>query len=444
MGAVGKCYYYDFTSLYPAVARQHLPCGKPEEIKFNNCPKIDRKFFGFAKCLVKTKDASRLGKHAIIKDSRLIFPVFENWTEINCFSMEIDYDIYDYQFLDGLKFDKGTFLSKFFTDAFNKKAEAKADGLGGLAQAYKIIANSGYGFWGIRTQNRDGVIISNSEDKTYLKYLNSEKLVDVKENANGEMFCRVIKDLQIKDFNVGVASAISSYARLRLQELLQDIIDVGGEIHYCDTDSVICNINLNDYPDLLERYQWDGDGSELGSLKNECDEVVEKHLKKRLAKITPDALKKNLPEGYNYNKRLMKDLQLAPFHKLVKREGGNLSFDDCILTGCKQYAMKKKIYLDGEMQTINILKLKGYSQANGKLRYEDYEHMIAGGVVQQIQTQFRCPRSNYVSMDDETHFSIKSVNVPKRFRAIYNKGTVQYDEMPFSESTCWNTVPLKI
>jgi len=98
------------------------------------------------------------------------------------------------------------------------------------------------------------VIISNSEDKTYLKYLNSEKLVDVKENANGEMFCRVIKDLQIKDFNVGVASAISSYARLRLQELLQDIIDVGGEIHYCDTDSVICNINLNDYPDLLEKY----------------------------------------------------------------------------------------------------------------------------------------------------------------------------------------------
>jgi len=48
-------------------------------------------------------------------------------------------------------------------------------------------------------QNRGGVIISNTEDKTYLKYLNSEKLVSVKENENGEMFCRVIKDLQIKE-----------------------------------------------------------------------------------------------------------------------------------------------------------------------------------------------------------------------------------------------------
>jgi len=140
----------------------------------------------------------------------------------------------------------------------------------------------------------------------------------------------------------------------------------------------------------------------------------------------------------------MKDIQLAPFHKLVQQEGGNLSFDDCIITGCKQYAMKKKIYIDGEMQTLYILKLKGYSQSNGKLCYEDYEHMTAGGVVQQVQTQFRCPRSNYVSMDDDTHFSIKSVNVPKRFRAIYNKGTVQYDALPFSEATSWNIVPLQI
>jgi len=109
-----------------------LPYGAPTEIKFNNCFKLEKKFLGFFKCLVKTKDPTRLGKHAIIRDSRLIFPVFENWTEINCFSREIDYDIYDYLSTEGLKFEKGTFLSRFFIDAFNKKAEAKADGLGGL------------------------------------------------------------------------------------------------------------------------------------------------------------------------------------------------------------------------------------------------------------------------------------------------------------------------
>jgi hypothetical protein len=43
-------------------------------------------------------------------------------TEINIFSPEMD------QFAEGLKFKKVTFMSKFFTDGLQKKAQAKADG----------------------------------------------------------------------------------------------------------------------------------------------------------------------------------------------------------------------------------------------------------------------------------------------------------------------------
>jgi hypothetical protein len=43
------------------------------------------------------------------------------------------------------------------------------------------------------------------------------------EHNDGAMFCRVIKDLKIKDFNVGIASAIASYGRLRLASLINAI-----------------------------------------------------------------------------------------------------------------------------------------------------------------------------------------------------------------------------
>jgi hypothetical protein len=50
----------------------------------------------------------------------------------------------------------------------NKKAIAKKNGQPALAQAYKIIANSGYGFWGLNAngdgEGRDGMSIVKEDD----------------------------------------------------------------------------------------------------------------------------------------------------------------------------------------------------------------------------------------------------------------------------------------
>ena len=42
---------------------------------------------------------------------------------------------------------------------------------------------------------------------------------------------RVLSDLLVKDFNVGVASAISSYARCRLWSLINDIESRGKSVY---------------------------------------------------------------------------------------------------------------------------------------------------------------------------------------------------------------------
>ena len=411
MGPVEHAYYYDFTSLYPDVGRQHLPCGKPTEVDFKGSANINPKkegdeyFFGFVKCMVRTKDAIALPKHAVIMNGRLTFPIFETWTPLQCFSQEIDYDIYEYKFERGLHFKNKCFMSKFFIDGFEKKAKAKADGKPAMAQAHKIIINSGYGFWGLRTQDRDGVIICKKDSGDYLEYLNTERLVTMKENDDGSLFCRVKKNLKVTDFNVVVASAISSYARLKLHDLLTDIRAVGGDVYYCDTDSVICNINLCDHPKLQEKFQWDGDGSELGSLKNECDELVEKKLKK----LYPDDEAK----------------QEDTFKELVKFENGNLSFDCGLIEGCKQYALKKSIVVDGVKHELNVLKCKGYSKNDKALTYEDFETLDSGGYISQEQMQFKCPKSNYVSETDS--FNIKTKYVTKKFRQTYTKGVVSTD-----------------
>lgn len=402
MGEVDRCYYYDFTSLYPDVGRKLLPYGEPEIVKLNKAKKLDKSFFGWVECLVRTKNTKHIPKHAVLKDDRLIFPIFENWTKINLFSEELDYEQYEYEFITGVKFKKHRIKQKFFNDGFRNKAKAKSEGNPAMAQAYKIIINSGYGFWGLRTKDRDGVIICEPNSHDYMSYLNTDKLVSIREQGD-YVLCRIKKDLDVCDFNVSVAAAISSYARSKLHKMLTAIRKVGGKVYYCDTDSVICNININDYPNIKKKFQWDGDGTELGSLKNECDEYIEKIVKK---------------EHPNYTKE-----QIDEEVKILSaKENGNFYFDKGILTGCKQYALQKKINYNGKDHTVEIVKCKGYSQKDDKLKFSDMESLNSGIKMTQKQTQFRCPKSNYVS--ETNAFIIKSKVVEKSFRKTYTKGQI--------------------
>jgi len=442
-----KFYYYDFTSLYPDVGRKAMPVLNPKLINFNNENKIIKNWFGFVRCLVKTKDYKALPKHAILKDKRLIFPIFETYTEINIFSAEIDYDIYDYKFIDGYAFEKSNFLSRFFSEGFRKKAEAKKNGKLGMAQAYKIIINSGYGFWGLRTKNRDSVLICDNESPDYIKYLNDGKLKSIMETED-VTYCRVLKDLEVKDFNVAVAAAISSYARLKLHSLISMIRLKGGNVYYCDTDSVICDINLNDHKDIQKKFQWDGDGSELGSLKNEADEYIEKILinnsinnkiknepEKTNKLINKEIIKNDLENNEKTRELVLKqyknhlksifnkDLIKEQYNELLKENNFNFYFDELIITGCKQYALRKKIIIDGKEEIIEIVKLKGYSQ-KGKdiLKFNDMDKLTKGAEIKQNQMQFNCPKSNYVS--ETSGFKIKKTNVNKKFRMVYSKGII--------------------
>lgn len=79
------------------------------------------------------------------------------------------------------------------------------------------------------------------------------------------------RDILLDDVNIAVASAITSYARMHLHSLISSVEEKGGKVLYCDTDSLITSLCMEEtLPELL--------GSKLGQLKNECPEGIEESV----------------------------------------------------------------------------------------------------------------------------------------------------------------------
>ena len=388
-----KFYYYDFTSLYPAMGIKDLPFGEPVWVN-----KFDVfEHFGFASVLVKSREHMLHKKplHGLKEDGKLLFRHFQEWTPLTLFSEELKLGIksgmYEYDIQGGLTFQSAPWMADFFTDAFQRKADAKRDGNPALAQVWKIIANSGYGFWGIRVQDRDCILIQDADKSAIYPYLENGKFLNYNEIGDYSIM-RVEADLPVTDFNVGVASTISSYSRCRLWSLIDAIEEKSGNVFMCDTDSVITNLDLSKYPDLMSEFMWDGCGDDLGSLKNEADDFLK-------------------DEGHTKDKI-----------KWLKDEiGGMIYFDDLILGGCKFYTLRK----DGCKNII--AKCKGYKKGTdgSELAFEDFEDMDGGGVKGQKQVQFLCPKMNHVSMDGK--FAMRTPHIYKKFKFAYTKGVVDDD-----------------
>jgi hypothetical protein len=262
-----------------------------------------------------------------------------------------------------------------------------------------------------------------------MTYLHSNTLLNYREVGKYSI-TRVVEDLPITDFNVGVASAISSFSRMKLWSLINDIESNGGKVYMCDTDSVITNLKLNDHADLMQKYMWDGCGEALGALKNEADDYIKKYEKKS-----------KIPAC---------DSKLG---QIKEAEGGMISFDKLILGGCKFYALtKNKTDITKE---IAIAKCKGFKQSKSEtLTYQDFENLSKVGITKQRlfhspheekfgfsyikddplseggfrtqkQVQFRCPKQNHVG--DGKDFAMTTPQVEKRFGFSYTNGTINAD-----------------
>ena len=404
-----KLYYYDFTSLYPDMGLKDLPYGEP--VWVDNFD-ID-KDFGFVQVNVKSKPEffNKTPLHGLKTDGKLVFQHYREGQNIVLFSDELKLGIksgmYEYQIRGGYVFQKAKIMKSFFEDAFKKKAESKRAMNPAMALTYKILMNSLYGSMGLRVKDRESILIGDADEPIY-KYVHEGKFISHRLHGKYSVM-RVLKDIPSTDFNVAIASAISSYARCRLTSLIWDIQSKGHNVFMCDTDSVITDCRLDDFPDLMKEYMPDGCGKQLGSLKNEAED----HL---------------ADNGFSKE-------QIAGMKEL----NGSIYFDGCILGGCKFYSLAMK-YLNCK----SIAKCKGFKKSkDSELTYKDFEDMFYGYVEvkykvdddgnvkvnlqlsktkRQCQLQFRCPTSNHVS--ETENFAFRTPKVEKSISFSYTKGNL--------------------
>ena len=471
-----KLYYYDFTSLYPDVGRMFIPYGEPERMSKDEIERWNERYKnglnlplkkGLVKVMARTKDYDSLPLHAIKSNHRLTFAHFGDWTEITIYYHELLYgielDIYEYELIDGVVFDGGQrafvkteymnsaankkgdkdrhrfwdegILKDFFEDAVSKKALAKKNGLPAMAQCYKIIANSGYGFWGLNAdgdgEGRDGMSIMREDDDYFWELMASDVVSNIGKIGN-YMLVRTAMRMSVKDFNVAIAAAICSEARMKTYRFLKAVRDNGCNILYCDTDSCICDLKLNDHPEMMKEFCWDGTGDELGSMKNECLEKVEGYYKNKILKEL----------GEDTPKSVWKPLLKEYVDKEIEKDNGELSFDKGIIAGCKQYSLYKQL-IDGGY--VIATACKGVKR---KLSYDEFRHLLYGNMIEkqredeaeikkrnpdfkpaegyriyEQQTQFRSSTSEHIA--EGSYTEIRKIDIDKSVRINYTKGIIE-------------------
>jgi len=237
--------YYDVNSLYPYVMRNKpMPVGLP--IKDFSMKVED---FGIANCeITAPKDLHiPLLPHRV--NGKLIFPKghFYGWycTPELQKAKQLGYKI---KIFYGYKF-KQEVIFKDFIDTFYKiKQNSKAGSVEYINA--KLQMNSLYGKFGQRREKEQ--IVMFPKDTIGLEPL----------DFFGDTPFYVEKKVsKAKHILPAIAAFVTCYSRITLYEYFEKAQKKGGEIYYCDTDSLVTNVKLPT-------------GKKLGQIKDEIPEGI--------------------------------------------------------------------------------------------------------------------------------------------------------------------------
>lgn len=296
----GPIYYYDIVSSYPTSMQFDLPLyfkeyvPAPKDInkdsltKYLSHPGVTEAWVNIPRCKVGTLCVKYLG--------RLTFPYGKNigrqealgfpakclqcdaplrshkcsvckasypknqwlpgrWTNIELLAaLERGVKIYP---IVQARFSGSSFLSNFVKTFYALRQKAKNENDAFRTYAYKICLNSLYGKL-VETVERTAYVTSETEVEKFRKF---KAIVEI--SATPGIY-KVCSQSEGKFRHVAAGAYVTAYSRLRLLEGLETAKKLGGEIYYCDTDSIMTNVKL----DCLE-------GKELGDwqLEHVFDEV---------------------------------------------------------------------------------------------------------------------------------------------------------------------------
>lgn len=285
IGAVDKpLFYYDFTSLYPYVMAKSLyPYGKYVDKKVS---KYNPDWFGLVQCTVRTTDYKMKPYLAHkSKDGKLLFSHFKTPTELWITTEEyryimenkLGYDIQPNRVLD-YGCQKAKYFSGMIDSLFKAKKQADIDGNKARRAMAKTIVNSLYGFFGIKLSDNVKVHIkqfTSPEKKSaeLNKHLCRNRLLEF-QDVGTKTIIKTNEQLNASCANLIIAIFTTAYARTELYELMTDVEKNNGYTYYCDTDSIITDIDFSKNIELSKKYNLCVKGLNLGDLTNEAGSIT--------------------------------------------------------------------------------------------------------------------------------------------------------------------------
>lgn len=281
-------YYYDFNSLYPSVMLNNLfPIGKYINIPSNWRNFYENGYRGFGLFEIEAPQNLDIPLLPLKYNNKLLFPLgkfkdYYSFTEIN----EAINTGYDCKFIHGVisKNSVNDLFNEYILKCYNDRIVAKQNNNTVNDYINKILMNATYGKFGERKQkNRILFSLKNIEfENGKIEIFKDEPLIYLQQI-----------DFNREYHNVGIASEITTLARLKLFNKMIEITNKGYELYYCDTDSIITDCP----PDKLNV------GNNLGDLKLECriDEGIFISPKLYMLSLDNDYNSKNLKMKYKCN-----------------------------------------------------------------------------------------------------------------------------------------------
>ncbi len=256
--------YYDINSSYPRAMLEDMPGGVVKQYgPSKTVPdffRIETAAIGFVECEVHIPSTCYLPPLPVhdVKRGKLIFPTGTfsgvwSWEELKLlFDPLVNGEITSIK--RSVWYQRKTLFFDFVKELYAYRDKNSPSFDEGLALISKLMMNSLYGKFGMNEDRREIVVLDKNEKPP--EGATFPRFEDGQEDVLSRV-CYVEKRVTPSYIIPQISAHITALARVRLWNFMAHVVRLGGSLYYCDTDSIITDI------DNLPC------SSELGELKNE-------------------------------------------------------------------------------------------------------------------------------------------------------------------------------
>ena len=344
--------YYDFNSSYPAAMLQPMPGGKSYRGRGKPPERFAKSgWIGFVKCDVRVPSTLHIPPLPIRGDglsapNKLIFPTGNlsgtwEWEEL---SMAVEYGCEIVRWDYSVWYSPVYLFRDFVLELYSYRDKSKPGYTQGMADIAKILMNSAYGKFGMKTERRK------------IWHRDDPELPTDAVPVNGDENSVVWASEEVVDapyIMPQVSARVTALGRVALYRGMMQAIERGGKVYYCDTDSIITDAELES-------------STELGKLKDEIPEYSGKIQgkfigpKMYILESDPEFLKVKAkgiqkPRGASvtsYREMVEKLVAGEEVSQLRLEKIGSMARRD-FLTGPQMIDIKKRLLPDRAKRIIN-------------------------------------------------------------------------------------------